>query len=94
MESRLGVTNAQLIVAHRDLDDSKTLLSDAQRQLLEIQNRLSTEQQEHLVTKQHLLIAQQALSDFQDTQTLFLQLNNSITKLIIYDAIEIELFMR
>ena len=57
VESRLGVTNAQLIVAHRDLDDSKTLLSDAQQQLLEIQNRFAIEQQEHLVTKRHLLIA-------------------------------------
>jgi hypothetical protein len=81
VESRLGVTNAQLIVAHRDLDDSKTLLSDAQQQLLEIQNRLAIEQQEHLVTKQHLRIAQQALSDFQDTVSAAQQFNHEVNNL-------------
>jgi hypothetical protein len=50
-ESQLGATNSQLIVARRDLDASKILLSDAQQQLLEIQNRFVIEQQEHLVTK-------------------------------------------
>jgi hypothetical protein len=59
-ESQLGATNSQLIVARRDLDASKILLSDAQKQLLlsdaqqqllEIQNRFVIEQQEHLVTK-------------------------------------------
>ncbi len=65
-ESRLGVTNSQLSVARRDLEASKILLSDTQQALLEIQNRFAIEQQEHLVTKRHSLIAQQALSDFQD----------------------------
>jgi hypothetical protein len=66
-ESQLRVTNTQLSVARSDLEASKILLSDhTQQALLEIQNRFAIKQQEHLVTKQHSLIAQHAFSDFQD----------------------------
>ncbi len=80
-ESQLGVTNTQLSVARRDLEAPKILLSEAQQALLEIEDRFAIDNQEHLVTKRHLLIAQQTLSDLQDTASAAQQLSFEVEHL-------------